>query len=49
MNGWVLLLALAFLAFIQRLALTRWGLKGLSYTRRFSRKTVFVDFRAIIV
>ena len=49
MNGWVLLLALAFLAFIQRLALTRWGLKGLSYTRRFSRKTVFEGEEADLI
>lgn len=41
MSGWVLAAALLGLGLIQRLILNAWGLKGLSYTRRFSRKTAW--------
>ncbi|MBR6186607.1 MAG: DUF58 domain-containing protein [Clostridia bacterium] len=41
MNGFVLVLALVALAFAQNTAVRRFGLKGLRYTRRFSRRTAF--------
>ena len=41
MNGYVLGLALIFLGLIQRFLLEHWGLKGLSYTRRFSDRHAF--------
>ena len=41
MNGYVLALALIALGLLQRFLLEHWGLKGLSYTRRFAKKTAF--------
>lgn len=41
MNGWVLTISLLALGFLQRWLLNTFGLKGLSYTRRFSRKTAY--------
>ncbi len=41
MNGWVLVIALAALGLLQRWALNVWGLKGLSYTRRFSAPAAY--------
>lgn len=41
MNGWVLAAALIFLTAVQRMILSKWGLKGLSYTRRFSVPSAF--------
>lgn len=41
MNGWVLTVALLVIGLVQRWLLNAFGLKGLSYTRRFSKKTVY--------
>ena len=41
MNGYVLLTALVLLGLLQRFLLAHWGLKGLSYTRRFAKKAVY--------
>ena len=49
MNGWVLVLAVAALALLQRLALHHWGLKGLRYMRSFSRETAFEGEEAELV
>ncbi|MBR5110955.1 MAG: DUF58 domain-containing protein [Clostridia bacterium] len=49
MNGWVLALALAALGVLQRWLLSTWGLKGLSYTRRFSRNTAFTGEEAEMI
>jgi hypothetical protein len=35
MNGWVLALALLLFGLLQRFILVRFGMKGLSYQRRF--------------
>lgn len=49
MNGWVLILALLALGFGQRFVIYRIGAKGLSYTRRFSRKTAFAGEEAELI
>ena len=49
MNGWVLVLAVAALTLLQRLALHHWGLKGLRYMRSFSRETAFEGEEAELV
>lgn len=49
MNGWVLILTLGLLAVIQRWLLSHWGLKGLNYTRSFSRRTVYEGEEAEMV
>ena len=41
MSGWVLTAALLVLGFLQRWLLNAFGLKGLSYTRRFSRTAAY--------
>lgn len=41
MNVWVLVLALLLLAAVQRFLVTRFGLKGIRYDRRLSRKNAF--------
>jgi uncharacterized protein (DUF58 family) len=41
MNGWVLALSLLFFGLMQRFILVRFGLRGLSYQRRFSRPAAF--------
>ena len=41
MNGWVLALALLLFGLLQRFILVRFGMKGLSYQRRFSRPAAF--------
>ena len=49
MNGWVLTLALLFLGLTQRWLLNRFGLKGLSYRRHFSRITGFAGEEAELI
>lgn len=49
MNGWVLTLALVFFGLLQRWLLVRFGLKGLSYQRHFSRKTGFEGEEAELI
>lgn len=49
MNIWVLLLALSILAVGQRMILKHYGLRGLKYTRRFSRRTAFEGEEAELV
>lgn len=49
MSVWVLLLTAALLAFAQRAVIRRFALKGLSYTRRFSRQTAFPGEKAELV
>ena len=49
MNGFVLALALGALAFVQSFVIHRWGLKGLRYTRRFSRKTAYEGEEAELI
>ena len=41
MNGWVLVIVLALFGIVQRWTLVKFGLKGLQYTRRFSKKTAY--------
>lgn len=49
MNAWVLVLALALLAMVQQALLKWFGIKGLKYTRRFSRATAFEGEEAQLV
>ncbi len=49
MNGWVLTLALAVIAILQRWLLNTFGLKGLSYTRRFSKKAAWAGEEAEMI
>ena len=49
MNGWVLVLALLILTAGQQWLLKRFGLRGLKYTRSFSRRTAFEGERAELV
>ena len=49
MNGLVLALALAMLALLQRLTLKWFGLRGVTYTRRFSRSTAYEGEEAELV
>ncbi len=41
MNGWVLAVVLLLLGMGQRWVLAHWGMRGLSYQRRFSRKAAY--------
>ena len=49
MNGWVLALALGAMGLLQRWLLNTFGLKGLSYTRRFSRNTAYAGEEAELI
>lgn len=49
MSGWVLAIALLALGLLQRWLLNKFGLKGLSYTRRFSRKTAYEGEEAQLI
>ena len=49
MNGWALVLALLLMAVAQHMVLSRVSLKGMKYTRRFSKKTAFEGEEAELV
>ncbi len=49
MNGWVLALALLVFGLLQRWVLLRFGLKGLSYHRRFSSPAAFEGEEAELI
>ncbi len=49
MNGWVLALALLVFGLLQRWVLLRFGLKGLSYQRRFSTPAAFEGEEAELI
>lgn len=49
MNAWVLVLSLVLLALAQSFLLSRFAMKGLHYTRHFSKKTVYAGEKAELV
>lgn len=49
MNGFVLVLSLAALTYVQHFIIHRFGLKGLHYTRRFSRRTAYEGEEAELI
>lgn len=49
MNGWVLVLSLLILALMQHIVLSKLALKGMKYTRRFSRPTAYEGDEAELV
>ncbi len=49
MNGWVLALALLCFGLLQRWVLVHFGMKGLSYQRRFSRPAAFEGEEAELI